>query len=46
MEFGGSMYSDAVKTVPAANTVNYGRNRAKITNLQVTLVRGGNQTDY
>jgi len=34
LEFGGSMYSDAVKTVPAANTVNYGRNRAKITNLQ------------
>merc|ERR1719431_796243 len=34
LEFGGSMYSDAVKPAQPANTVNYGRNRAKITNLQ------------
>jgi len=35
LEFGDSMYSDASsvqKTVSAANTVTYGRNRAKITN--------------
>jgi len=34
LEFGGSMYSDPVKPAQPANTVNYGRNRAKITNLQ------------
>ena len=39
LEFGDSMYSDASqvqKTVSAANTVTYGRNRAKITNIKVS----------
>ena len=39
LEFGDSMYSDKSylqkKVNPSANTVNYGRNRAKITNLKV-----------
>ena len=39
LEFGDSMYSDASqgqKTVSAANTVTYGRNRVKITNPKVS----------